>query len=503
MSIAQQIMANPGKYSIEQLQHALDSGIVPAYIAIPLIQEKTQQQQQMQMASQGAGAPQEDQPTIAQEVLSQADQASGIPQLQSGLPPQGYAPGGIVAFEHGGDVRHFAAGGTDEEDDDKEYESTPAGLLSLVSKSIRGAAVKPDIKSAIEAVQGFRTTKEGTATKAIDDYITQQAETAPSRAQQQRAYRILELAGRLGAGKSPYGIMNLGEAIAGVAPGLAQDEQAQEKERLQNLMLQSQLEQQRRAAESADITAGISLYGHEADLSRGQASALARLATAAGKLGQPPKETDLRFGALRYAKPYARTKFGKPYEELTDAEREQADAFGIQRYQQEQGQAFLGRQASLLGAGAQQTQAGIAAQRAGQEALDDATRRVDDAIKTRNHPIRQAQSALKNWGQENNLNPAQVATLTFNFRQRLIDAGAKGQELDPQALIEELKRSAVAPKTTATPSAGAKTAAPQPPSYGNIKGAPKGGSIGKYVADKGYEVLDAQGKLVGYTNPKR
>ena len=48
--IAQKILANPGKYSIQQLRQGVERGIIPAYIAVPLIQEKVQQQKQMQMS---------------------------------------------------------------------------------------------------------------------------------------------------------------------------------------------------------------------------------------------------------------------------------------------------------------------------------------------------------------------------------------------------------------------------------------------------------------------
>lgn len=291
MSIAQQIMSNPGRYSIQQLQHAMDSGMVPAYIAIPLIQQKTEEAKMSQMVAQGGQAPQEGQPTVAEQVLQEADQ--GIPALPSNLPP-GYAPGGIVAFDEGGDVPRYAAGDVVEDEDDKEFDSTPAGLMSLLRKSMSGAGGAPDLAQAVEAIRGLRAPADDTSTQAIKDYIAKQSESASQRAQQQRAYRILELAGRIGAGKSQFGIQNVGEALAATAPGFAQDEQAQEKEQLQNLMLQSQLEQQRRAQETGDITGGISLYGHQADLTGKQAGAMARLGSAISKLGQTPKDTDFR-----------------------------------------------------------------------------------------------------------------------------------------------------------------------------------------------------------------
>jgi hypothetical protein len=107
MSIAQSILANPGKYSIAQLRRGVETGTIPAYIAIPLIQEKMRQQQQAKMAEAAAGAPQQNAPSVAQEVLANsAPVDAGVAALPSGLPAQ-MAGGGIVAFEEGGEVERY------------------------------------------------------------------------------------------------------------------------------------------------------------------------------------------------------------------------------------------------------------------------------------------------------------------------------------------------------------------------------------------------------------
>ena len=83
MSIAQKVLANPGKYSIQQLSSAVDAGVIPAYIAIPIIQEKMQEQQQ----SQSAQAMQQpmSQPPVAQQVMAKA---RGLESLPTDLPTQ-------------------------------------------------------------------------------------------------------------------------------------------------------------------------------------------------------------------------------------------------------------------------------------------------------------------------------------------------------------------------------------------------------------------------------
>ena len=96
-------MAMAEKLSVQQLQQAIQSGSIPAYIGIPLIEQKTREQSQMAQAQQG----QERRPSIAEQVLQQAEQQDqGIDQLPSNLPvaqdeEMGMAGGGIVAFAEG------------------------------------------------------------------------------------------------------------------------------------------------------------------------------------------------------------------------------------------------------------------------------------------------------------------------------------------------------------------------------------------------------------------
>ena len=103
--IAQQILSNPAKYSVAQLQRGVQDGVIPAYIGIPLIQDKMQQQKQAQAA--GAGQ-QGQQPPIAEQVMNEASQMehSGVDQLPTNL-PQSYAGGGIIAFEGGGSSNKY------------------------------------------------------------------------------------------------------------------------------------------------------------------------------------------------------------------------------------------------------------------------------------------------------------------------------------------------------------------------------------------------------------
>lgn len=109
--IAQKIIANPEAYSIDMLTTGVQNGTVPAYIAIPLIQQKTQELNKSKALMAGI---QQGQPPIAQEVLDQAQQVNGLQGLSSNLPTQAYAPGGIVAFADGGEA--------DDEEEEDEFD---------------------------------------------------------------------------------------------------------------------------------------------------------------------------------------------------------------------------------------------------------------------------------------------------------------------------------------------------------------------------------------------
>ena len=102
--IAQNIISDPDSYSIEMLTTGVQNGTVPAYIGIPLIQQKTQELQKSKALAGMAGMPQQEEPPIAQEVLDQAQQVAGLDGLSTGLPAEGFAPGGIVAFADGGEA---------------------------------------------------------------------------------------------------------------------------------------------------------------------------------------------------------------------------------------------------------------------------------------------------------------------------------------------------------------------------------------------------------------
>ena len=101
-------LAMAEKLSRSQLEEAIENKSIPAYIGIPLLEEKIAMEQRMQMARAGM-APQP-QMTIEEEVLQKARQMNpqndgGIDQIS--IPEPEFAGGGIIAFEGGGSVPRF------------------------------------------------------------------------------------------------------------------------------------------------------------------------------------------------------------------------------------------------------------------------------------------------------------------------------------------------------------------------------------------------------------
>jgi hypothetical protein len=99
-------IAMADRMSVDQLKEALQNKTLPAYIAIPLIEEKMDMQDRMR--SSAAAQQARPQPPIAEQVMQRAE-AAGIDRLPTNLTPtRKYAGGGIVAFGDGGEVPRYA-----------------------------------------------------------------------------------------------------------------------------------------------------------------------------------------------------------------------------------------------------------------------------------------------------------------------------------------------------------------------------------------------------------
>ena len=118
-------MADAEKLSIPQLNQAVKNGTIPAYVGVPLIQEKMRADQ----AAKAIVAQTQAQPPLARQVMEQADMMSGLEKLRSNLPEEGFAGGGIVAFAEGG----VSLPDEDEDEEKNLMSRLMAGITSLKS----------------------------------------------------------------------------------------------------------------------------------------------------------------------------------------------------------------------------------------------------------------------------------------------------------------------------------------------------------------------------------
>lgn len=99
----------------QRLVAQIQAGAIRPYIGVPLVEDLTRRitevKQRMAQAAMSAGAPSPAQggAPIAEQVMARAQQP-GIDNLPSNL-PQSYAPGGLVAFEEGGEVERYQSQG--------------------------------------------------------------------------------------------------------------------------------------------------------------------------------------------------------------------------------------------------------------------------------------------------------------------------------------------------------------------------------------------------------
>ena len=131
-------MGDAQKLSIPQLHQAVQDGTLPAYIGIPLLQDKMQQQKAAQNPQPQQQAP------IAQQIMQETGpqaQPQGIDTAQSNLPEAGMAGGGIVAFADGG------LNEDDEDDADAEKQD-----LAMFRKMIAQMEEAPDLEEDGEEV---------------------------------------------------------------------------------------------------------------------------------------------------------------------------------------------------------------------------------------------------------------------------------------------------------------------------------------------------------------
>lgn len=148
------------KLSIPQLQQAIQDGVIPPYVGVPLLQDKVKQQKEAMSA-----AVQQKMPSVAQQVMAEAQQAEqGVQSLPTNLPAE-MAGGGIVAFAEGGMY----------DDDEDSYENRmdaarEADLDAAMQEALDAReemGLMPEQKGASDSYQAVRATPNGGEFEAL------------------------------------------------------------------------------------------------------------------------------------------------------------------------------------------------------------------------------------------------------------------------------------------------------------------------------------------------
>jgi hypothetical protein len=148
------------KLSIPQLQQAIQDGTIPAYVGVPLLQDKVKAQKEaMAMSAQSR------MPTIAEQVMNEATQTErGVPALPTNLPVAGMAGGGIVAFADGGMYDEEDDTDEDRMDTAREHDLDAAMQEAIDAREELG--LMPEHGSA-DSYQAVRSTPSGDQFEAI------------------------------------------------------------------------------------------------------------------------------------------------------------------------------------------------------------------------------------------------------------------------------------------------------------------------------------------------
>jgi hypothetical protein len=161
-------MAMAGKLTVDQLRQSIQSGSLPAYIGIPMIEEKNKEKEQMAAAQQGFPEEQKS-PSVTAQILQKAEQqefpeeqqSQGIDQLPSNLPTEqdeamGMADGGIVAFAEGDLVEdQMLRDSYNPPRPSRGRYDTPGPVGNFIELFRKNAASEPNLEDPLSAISGL------------------------------------------------------------------------------------------------------------------------------------------------------------------------------------------------------------------------------------------------------------------------------------------------------------------------------------------------------------
>jgi hypothetical protein len=439
MSIAQSILANPEKYSLEQLTQGVENGVIPAYIGVPIIQEMLQKQ------SQAGAMGGQQMPPVMDQVMAQA--AQGLETLPSNL-PESYAGGGIIAFSPGGSTSLTPA----------EVEAELERASRLASQSQTEPNKFSNLRSFVDEYRSLMPEKDPRIA-AYEASIIKTPEQLDARKKQDMNLALANFGLNLMGSKARTLAGGIGEAGAQTMPSVQAAMLSRRTAEDAALKAQADLARGERAEGIAALQGGLGLYGKAED--RISEELRAKIAREAGN-----RPTDM----VNYVNTYVRNAQTDP------SNKKSADALALEGYQKYftegprlPGQALAVQQGIAGGAQAVQA-AGQDVTREGQAATlrSNAIKQFNDLKLT--DPIKREYGRLAAEDKKNK-EAGRPTNLAAEYRQREIDKMA-------------------APPASSAPAAGQ----PQFP-----PGVPPGSTYGKKVAGKGTEVI-YNGKVIGYAN---
>jgi len=416
----------------KNLVDGVQNGSIQPYVGIPLIQELTQRltevKAQMAQSMAGSGMQQGQQGVpIAQQVMQQAAQESqGLESLPSNL-PQEYAGGGIIAFEHGGEVQRFNEG----ELVDVNYPD------SYYRRSVAPTQLDPkSLEAYVQQYKALMPAKGATQTE-YEEYLKNRAGGAEATKQQDLNLALAQFGLNLAAGKSPRALENLGEAGIKTLPSV---QEAYKQRRLADetsLRGRAELERMARAEDIDALKGGLGIFGDErkieaaaanAELQRQNAIDVARVQK------EHPKPTDLG----NYVNDYVANR-------IKAGDKRSPEAIKVEAYDKYPGyvvkQNIANTQAGVQG-GAQE----LTAQQLSQQAIDKATDNFTKALGNRKDPITIESNRLKRLDTENR-EKGTPTNLQLEHRNKIISD-------DAASMMPSIRQRKVVPPPVAAPVAG-------------------------------------------------
>ena len=187
--------------SIPQLQQSIQNKTLPEYVGIPILQNKVNNAERMQMAQAGIAPDMGQEPPISDQVMAQADALQGIDSVPRA------AGGGMVAFEKGGIARFQNQGivlGEPEItqemlEEERKRQQMFLGVDPRIAKTKEFLAKQGEEGFMDRALRGLQMIGAGEKIRTKGDFSelekVNQAEMARRKAMAEREMKLAELEG--------------------------------------------------------------------------------------------------------------------------------------------------------------------------------------------------------------------------------------------------------------------------------------------------------------------